>query len=122
MKKADEIREKFAVKVAVLIERQGVLYLYRSDADFLPSLLAATAVHLTTPLNFITLAEAQERDNQSSPAPSGNEYQNPVAVAFASIDTSQGDSGSDRPPRTRQRKQQPTSESLFELKRGGRHG
>lgn len=38
MKKGDEIRQKFSARVAILIERDGVLYTYQSHDKFLEKL------------------------------------------------------------------------------------
>lgn len=83
MKKADEIRQIFGARVAVLIERNGVLYAYQSHEDFpatLPRRLKEC--NKTTPEDFITVrqqhrstkapdegkAESQELTANTTPA------------------------------------------------------
>jgi hypothetical protein len=73
MKKANDICELFGVKVALLIEREGVLYAYQSHDNFpveLPGLLLAS--NKMTPKNFITLADQESKQScvrsQSPPA------------------------------------------------------
>ncbi|KUI65133.1 hypothetical protein VM1G_00666 [Cytospora mali] len=58
MKKADEIRDKFNARVAVLIERNGVLYAYLSHDDFLKTLPGKLdASNRVTPDHYITVAQ-----------------------------------------------------------------
>lgn len=58
MKKADEIRHIFNARVAVIIERQGVLYVYQSGKDF-PDLLPGKVEdnNSMTPEDFVTPRE-----------------------------------------------------------------
>lgn len=58
MKKGDEIRELFSARIAILIEREGVLYAYQSHDGFperLPGVLLES--NKMTPEDFITVAE-----------------------------------------------------------------
>lgn len=74
MKKANEMSLFFGAKVALLIERDGVLYTYQSQDDFpnnLPGLVLTS--NKMTPNDFITLAEVERRRNHAgslSPPPS----------------------------------------------------
>ena len=72
MKKADEVHKKFAARVALVIEREGVLYAYLSQDDFLNTLPSrlSTAVR-SGPNDFITVAEQMRSrgEHASLPAP-----------------------------------------------------
>ena len=66
MKKADEIRDKFNARVAVLIERDGILHAYLSDDDFLKSLPGNLSdSNRVTPDHYITVAQQQQKRDDS---------------------------------------------------------
>jgi len=75
MKKANEIWKLFGAKVALLIEKDGVLYVYQSHDSFpdnLPGI--ALASNKKTPKNFTTLAEQEEKEtHERSPSPPTSE-------------------------------------------------
>lgn len=71
MKKGDEIRQKLSARVAILIERVGVLYAYQSDDRFpekLPGMLLES--NKMTPEDFITVAE-HKRPGSDAPGTPG---------------------------------------------------
>lgn len=73
MKKSDEIRNMFQARVAVLIEREGVLYAYLSHDDFLTSLPGTLRdQNKRTPEDYITVAQ-QKRVRSETPGDSERE-------------------------------------------------
>ncbi|KAI7785354.1 hypothetical protein LA080_007187 [Diaporthe eres] len=60
MKKADEVRVKFDARVAVLIEKDGVLYAYMSHHDF-PTFLPGRLLesNKTTPEDYMTVRQTK---------------------------------------------------------------
>jgi len=73
MKKVHQLWALFGAKAALLLERDGIMFVYRSQEDFpveLPGSVAAT--NMKKPANFITVAEATsgQRNTMSlSPPP-----------------------------------------------------
>ncbi|KAL1850475.1 hypothetical protein Daus18300_012889 [Diaporthe australafricana] len=68
MKKADEVRAKFDARVAVLIEKDGVLYAYMSHHDFPVSLPGRLLeCNKTTPEDYMTVR--QTKGNITGAAP-----------------------------------------------------
>lgn len=67
MKKGDEIRKLFRAKVAVLIEKDGVLHAYMSHVDF-PNVLPQKlkACHKKTPEDYITVAQLKSAQSLST--------------------------------------------------------
>lgn len=58
MKKGDEIRQMFNTRVAILIEKEGVLHAYLSHNDFLQVLPGTLSpANKRTPENFMTVAQ-----------------------------------------------------------------
>lgn len=75
MKKGDEIREKFSARIAILIEREGVLYAYQSHDGF-PERLPGVILECNkmTPEDFITVAEQKRAGSDAgSDATSGSD-------------------------------------------------
>lgn len=68
MKKGDEIRDKFNARVAILIEKDGVLHAYLSHMDFPTQLPPVRPTNLKTLDDYITVAQqdAQQRREDSS--------------------------------------------------------
>lgn len=67
MKKADEIRDKFSARVAVFIEKDGILHAYLSDGEF-PAQLPGSLnpANLTTPEHFMTVAQKRREGSPIS--------------------------------------------------------
>lgn len=95
MKKGDEIREKFNARVAVFIEKDGVLYAYQSHADF-PAQLSGSVrpTNLMTPDHFMTVAQ-QRRDE--SPLSQGSVDCDAVSLASEASEPRSQASGFVRP-------------------------
>lgn len=62
MKKANDLFQLFGAKSALLVERYGLIYAYQSQADF-PPILPGMVEERTSPKNFITAAEDEEKPN-----------------------------------------------------------
>lgn len=69
MKKGDELREKFNARVAVLVEKDGVFYGYLSHEDWSTRLPPIEQGNLSTPNDFITVAQQQRRSLSQTPEP-----------------------------------------------------
>lgn len=67
MKKGDEIRQKFNARVVVLIEKDGVFYGYLSHDDLSIQLPPIAQHNLSTPNDFITVAQQQRRPMSEAP-------------------------------------------------------
>lgn len=81
MKKADELRDKFSARVAVLIERDGILYAYLSHEDFpstIPGKLKST--NKMKPEDYITLAQ-HNRGDSMGPSPVSTPGSEPLKSA-----------------------------------------
>ncbi|KAJ0123528.1 hypothetical protein J7T55_011993 [Diaporthe amygdali] len=69
MKKADEVRIKFNARVAVLIEKDGVLYAYKSHKDF-PAALPGRLLecNTVTPEDYMTVRQTQRSNTGAAPS------------------------------------------------------
>lgn len=72
MKKAHDMHWTFGARVALYLERDGELFVYRSHEDFGWEAANFLATQIVTPSNFITLAQDNSRQSQqSTPVPTG---------------------------------------------------
>lgn len=72
MKKAHDMHWTFGARVALYLERDGELFVYRSHEDFGWEAANFLATQIVTPSNFITLAQDNSRQyQQSTPVPTG---------------------------------------------------
>ncbi|KAF5128394.1 uncharacterized protein G6M90_00g069230 [Metarhizium brunneum] len=110
MKKAHGMHWTFGVKVALYLERDGELFVYRSHEDFAWEAATFLAKQILTPNDFITLAQdmSSRRAQQSTPLPSSEQGppQTPVSSSIPTPVSTPGSSecsvtGSRAPRRTR---------------------